>query len=113
MDDSPLELEGDLLVVDGTHWTCYIRCVLHGLGAMAHYDDVIRRIGLANIDLTNGVNIGSRQETQIQNHIIAVTGSQYYVQATDAASADQDMSANQVGTRIDLVVTGVHFSLLQ
>ncbi len=113
MGRSPLELDGELLVVDGSAWTGYIRCVLHGLGAMAKYDDVIRRVELAGIDLKSGVQIGSEQEREIQNRIIEITGANYHVQAIDAKTIDRDTSKNEVGTLITLIVTGVHFSLLK
>jgi len=104
-----------VFVVDGTNWTCYIRAVLHHLGQMARYDDVMTAIASHDppMDLNLGVEVGSDQETAIQAAIEAVLGIEFHVLATDAAHGNAAQSANNHGAQVPLLLTGVHFSLLR
>lgn len=108
----------NLVVVDGTHWTCYIRAVLLGLellNTQELYEKVMSDLGTANINLPaqGGVEIGSTTETVIQAVIKQVTKKDFYVRARSVFDEDRGQtSQNKNGQEVLLLHTGVHFSLL-
>lgn len=103
--------QGRVFVVDGTHWTCYVRCVLFHLMRIDLYDEVIKRLS-GVVDVGSGVMIGTDEEGKIQAIITEVAGQQFYVQATDVGHGHVAQSNNTVGMEVKILLTGAHFSLL-
>jgi len=117
---SPLALGSKIHIVSGKDWGCYIRCVLAYFGKEGDYDAVISAVQTWNstnlteqVNLSLGVSIGSPQETRLRNLIIEVIGQSYYIEAMDVLSGKQDTSAQKEGNKVNLILTGAHFSLLK
>ena len=105
--------QGTVFVVSGDHWTCYIRAVLHHFAAISSYEAVIKRINEAEVKINSGVTVGSDQERAVVTAIAAVTGRPFYVHAVDVSHGTAAVTQGADGARVDLVLTGVHFSLLR
>jgi hypothetical protein len=106
------QLDGNLLVVDGSNWTCYIRCVLHHFGKIDKYGAVIAAMEKL-VDLSSGVVVGSAEEQHVIALISEAIGEQFYVNAVDVAHGHSALSRIQQGTCVKLILTGAHFSLLR
>lgn len=102
-----------VLVVTGRNWTCYIRCVLHHFDKIDVYNNVIKHLVDQNIDFSSGVEVGSKQEVNIINVISSVIGQEFFVEATAASHENPAFSETKSGTRVQMVLTGTHFSLLK
>ncbi|MGK6319596.1 eCIS core domain-containing protein [Sphingomonas sp. DT-204] len=102
-----------VLVVNGSQWTCYIRCVLHAINRIGDYARVRLALDQAGVFVGSGVTIGTDQEDRVIAAITAVTGQQFHVAARDVAQGITEQSRHQVGMRVPLLLTGAHFNLLQ
>jgi hypothetical protein len=102
-----------VFVVTGSAWACYIRCVLYHFMSIGKYDEVMGLINTAgNIDVSSGVVVGSAQEEAIRAIITQVTGHAFHVEATDVAHGGMSQSIDTTGQKIQILLTGAHFSLL-
>jgi len=101
-----------IFVVSGSHWACYVRCVLYYLNKIGDYDNVLAQLSNNSIDISSGVSIGSDQEAQVIQVIKHQTGQRFYVEATDVSNGHIDTSAITNGTKVSIILTGAHFSLL-
>lgn len=103
---------GPLLVVSGRAWSCYIRCVLHHFNRIGDYARVIAMLNRAEHNISSGVEVGSPEELAIARIISEVIDQPFYVRATDVGHGGAAETNNKrEGVRVDLVRTGVHFSL--
>jgi hypothetical protein len=101
-----------IFVVDGSNWACYIRCVLYSMNRMDVYEQVMTLAQNHNVGIKNGVQVNSDTEDQIRKIIRHLTGTQYYVYVTHVASGMAGTSSDTNGTKISIILTGAHFSLL-
>ena len=101
-----------VFVVDGSDWTCYIRCVLHHFDKISEYDSIIKALGKVGFKITSGVTVGDDSETVIQDIIARQLGNPFYVEVTNAANGHMAVSNRKAGTKVYMLLTGAHFSLL-
>ena len=102
-----------VLVVTGERWTCYIRCVLHHFKKIDEYNNVMKNLEKNKIDISSGVVVGSGQEEKIIEVISSVIGQRFCVEATVAEHGNSAFSIPSSGAKVQMVLTGAHFSLLQ
>lgn len=112
MEQYSYTLTGNLLVVTGKSWTCYVRCVLHHFGQIDKYDAIMGAIRDKGINIGSGVSIGSNQETRIIAIIRAKIGQDFWVHATNVSDRRVDQSRSVTGQQVSVLLTGAHFSLL-
>ncbi|QHS63002.1 eCIS core domain-containing protein [Chitinophaga agri] len=114
--DAQYDLGGrQVLVVSGKDWTCYIRCVLYHFNAINKYGEVMALIDKHKINVSNGVQLQTADEDRIRNIIHFVIGQEFYIEATAVTMQAVNLarSATRTGTRVSVLFTGAHFSLLQ
>jgi len=102
-----------VLVVTGERWTCYIRCVLHHFNKIDEYNNVMKNLEEKKINTSSGVLVGTEQEENIIAVISSVINEEFYVEATAASHGNVATSNTQYGEKVQMVLTGAHFSLLQ
>lgn len=106
-------LSKGIFAVFGDEWTCYIRCVLYHFGKIGQYDKVIAAIKAAKITIDSGVTIPGDSETRIRQIIQTEAGVEpFFVNATDVSTGNATESNPNQGKKINLILTGAHFSLL-
>lgn len=105
----------EVLVVNGTNWTCYIRCVLHHFNAINQYGRVMALINEHKINVSNGVQLHSDAEDQIRKIIHHVIRQPFYVEATVVTrnAVNIGRSTTTEGIKVSVILTGAHFSLLR
>ena len=101
-----------VMVVSGSNWACYIRCVLHHFNLIGKYSAVMANLQKGGVDIGSGVTVGSAQELKVIAAITQVTGQVFRVKAIDAQHGGISVSNAESGAWVPLLRTGVHFSLL-
>ncbi|WP_182953846.1 hypothetical protein [Pedobacter gandavensis] len=112
LNDRGVHPGSSIFVVSGKNWECYIRCVLHHFGKIGLLGTVVEALRNKGIDISNGVAINTIQEDGIREILAAYVGA-FHVTATDYNQNIMESSRTTVGTKVRIILTGAHFSLLK